>query len=81
MVLQLQRLEASRTIQSQASRDIKPGITPQSPRPGTKLYCLLFMIPAREDEWWILFGCAYPIILQPVGVGKQLVVSPMYNTD
>lgn len=30
-----------------------------------------------EDEVWVLFGCAYPVILRPVG-GEYRVVSPMY---
>ncbi|KAK1751391.1 heterokaryon incompatibility protein 6 [Echria macrotheca] len=30
------------------------------------------------DEVWILFGCAYPIILRPTGSGVYRVVSPMH---
>jgi hypothetical protein len=30
-----------------------------------------------RDEVWVLFGCAYPIILRPDG-GRYRVVSPMY---
>jgi hypothetical protein len=30
------------------------------------------------DEVWILFGCAYPVILQPAGGGVYRVVSPMH---